>query len=202
MPSYLISGPAGSGKTQVAEGLLAEATEPTVLLDFQAIFAALSGAKRGPDGRYPLRDRRLLPITEYVRQAAISAARERQLSIILTNSDSAVSRRSQLLSRMLGRDVAAIDLTVRSGRPVSLKSPGNFIHRYQLNLTDELVEQIVNPGEDVVLDRLAEANTVVSDKCLEAYARWSKDHAGARSRRNRGRGRGGGGGRGGGRRRR
>ena len=77
MPNVLISGPAGSGKSAVAKSMIAFAEEPTVLADFQAIHVALTGAERKPDGTYPLRDERLLPITEYVRRAVIGAAVER-----------------------------------------------------------------------------------------------------------------------------
>ena len=201
MANVLISGPAGSGKSQVAERLLAEAVEATVILDFQNLYTAISGTKRDPDtGRYPLRNRLLLPTTEFLRLRGIDAARDRQLSMIVTNSDSSIARRSQLLSRMLGRDVDAIDLTVRAGRPVSLSQPSNFIHRYTLNIDDALAEQIVNPGSDEVLDRLAEANGIVTDDCIEAVARWDPSVRSRPRRRGRGRGRGGGG-RGGGRRR-
>ena len=53
MPSILISGPAGSAKSQLARDLLREATEPTVAADFQSIVAALLLQERGPDGKYP-----------------------------------------------------------------------------------------------------------------------------------------------------
>ena len=51
----LIEGPPGSGKSQVAADLL-EAGEIEVLADTTALWVALSGAVRGPDGRYPIRD--------------------------------------------------------------------------------------------------------------------------------------------------
>ena len=41
MPGILISGPAGGAKSQLARGLLREATEPTVQADFQSIVVAL-----------------------------------------------------------------------------------------------------------------------------------------------------------------
>ena len=50
----LIQGPAGSGKSAVAADLLS-AGELEVLFDTTAIWAALSGAVRGPDGRFPPR---------------------------------------------------------------------------------------------------------------------------------------------------
>ena len=100
MPNVLISGPAGSGKSAVAKSMIAFAEEPTVLADFQAIHVALTGAERKPDGTYPLRDERLLPITEYVRRAVIGAAVERGIAVVSTNSDGDPERRAFLLGQL------------------------------------------------------------------------------------------------------
>ena len=97
MPNTLVSGPAGAGKSAVAKTLVALAEEPTVLVDFQAIHVALTGAERRSDGTYPLRDERLLPITEYVRRAVIGAAVERDIGVVATNSDGDAERRAYLL---------------------------------------------------------------------------------------------------------
>ena len=125
MASLLLSGPAGAGKSQVARSVREESTEPTVLADFQSIYAALAGDVRGPDGRYPLRDDRLLPITEYVRRAIVTAAVARQIRVIATNSDGDPDRRAFLLGELgdgatervvdPGRDVVA----ARLGDPVT-----------------------------------------------------------------------------------
>ncbi len=103
MPSVLLSGPAGSGKSAVARERREAAAGPAVIADFQSIYAALSGDVRGPDGSYPLRDERLLPTVEYVRRAVISAARAREINVIATNSDGDPDRRAFLL-RELGED--------------------------------------------------------------------------------------------------
>ena len=50
----LIEGPAGSGKSQLARDLLA-AGHIDLLADVTNIFAAITGATRGPDGKYPVR---------------------------------------------------------------------------------------------------------------------------------------------------
>lgn len=50
----LIQGPAGSGKSQVAADML-EAGEVDILADTTILWAAFSGARRGPNGRYPER---------------------------------------------------------------------------------------------------------------------------------------------------
>ena len=98
MPSILLSGPAGGGKSQEAKRLRDSNPSPAVLADFQRIYVALTGDERGPDGKYPLRDENLLPITEYVRRSVIGAATERGLDVILTNSDGDPDRRQFLLS--------------------------------------------------------------------------------------------------------
>ena len=100
MPNTLVSGPAGAGKSAVAKTLVALAEEPTVLVDFQAIHVALTGAERRSDGTYPLRDERLLPITEYVRRAVIGAAVERDIGVVATNSDGDPERRAFLLGQL------------------------------------------------------------------------------------------------------
>ena len=96
----LLSGPAGGGKSQEGRRLLAAASGAAVLVDFQAIYAALAGAERGPDGLYPARNEALLPIAEYVRRAAITGARERELDVVATNSDGDAVRRASLLTAM------------------------------------------------------------------------------------------------------
>ena len=96
----LLSGPAGSGKSQTARQMLVDRVQPTAVIDFQAILAALALQERGGDGRYPPRDASLgylLPLAEYVRRAAISGALGRQLDVIATNSDGALDRRRELL---------------------------------------------------------------------------------------------------------
>ena len=102
--SVLISGPAGAGKSAVARQLreewISEGGEPVALADFQSLYAAVSGDVRGPDGRFPLRDERLLPIVEYLRRALLTAARDRGIRIIATNSDGDPERRAFLLQQL------------------------------------------------------------------------------------------------------
>ena len=100
MPGILLSGPAGSGKSQVAGDLLREATEPTIQADFQSIVVALLGLVRGPGGKYPVRPDWVLPITEFTRQAVLTGANSRGLTIIATTSDGSPSRRAALLERL------------------------------------------------------------------------------------------------------
>ena len=100
MPGILISGPAGGGKSQIARDLLREATEPTVAADFQAIVVALLLLERGPGGKYPIRPSWVVPIAERVRQSVITAANERGISVVATNSDGNPARRAALLERL------------------------------------------------------------------------------------------------------
>ena len=100
MPSLLLSGPAGGGKSAAARELLAERSEPTIMIDFQRIYAGLLGIERLPDGRFPERldaDGYTLPLAEYVRRAAITGALAQGLDVIVTNSDGDPERRAFLL---------------------------------------------------------------------------------------------------------
>ena len=114
--NVLISGPAGSSKSAVARQIIED--DPGGLIvqaDFQSIHVALSGAVRGPDGRYPERDGRLNPLTEFVRRAVITGAVARDIRVIITNSDGASTRRAFLLEQ-LGE--GATERVVDPGREV------------------------------------------------------------------------------------
>ena len=100
MANLLLSGPAGGGKSQVARELLDEAEELTAVADFQSLYAAIALQVRGPDGKFPLRDERLLPLVEYVRRAVITGAKSRDIAIIATNSDGSPDRRQFLLGEL------------------------------------------------------------------------------------------------------
>ena len=84
----------------MAAALRAQETKPTVIVDFQSIYVALTGDVRQPDGSYPLRDAALLPTVEYLRRTALTAAREREIGIIATNSSGDPARRSFLLEQL------------------------------------------------------------------------------------------------------
>ena len=100
MPSILLSGPAGANKSALARRLLAESTELAAIADFQLVYRALTDIERDRSGRYPLRDERLLPLTEYVRRAIITGATDRDITVIATNSDGDPARRSFLLGQL------------------------------------------------------------------------------------------------------
>ena len=100
MSGILLSGPAGSSKSALARKLLQENPGLAAVADFQSVYVALTQIVRGPDGRYPLRDDRLLPLTEYVRRAIITGAVARDIDVIATNSDGDPARRQFLLSQL------------------------------------------------------------------------------------------------------
>ena len=104
MPSILLSGPSGGGKSAAARELLAAASVPTIMIEFQDLYASCLGIRRDPEtGRYPPRrpqDAYALPMAEYLRQAAITGAVTQELDIVLTNSDGDQQRRQFLLGRL------------------------------------------------------------------------------------------------------
>ena len=141
MPNLLLSGSAGSGKSQEARRLLAAASVPTIMIEFQDLYASCLGIRRNPEtGRYPARrpqDAYALPMTEYLRQSAISGAIAQELDIVLSNSDGDADRRAFLLGRL---------------------GPG-------------ATERIIDPGIDIVTERLSVEGTLDPD-CRNAIQRW------------------------------
>ena len=118
MAGLLISGPAGAGKSEHARQALADRLGLAVILDFNALLVGLSLTQALPSGRYPERDPRLaylLPTAEYLRRAGITAARERQMFAIVTNSDGSFTRRAELLA-LIGD--GAIEEVLDPGRDV------------------------------------------------------------------------------------
>ena len=150
MPNILLSGPAGSGKSQEARKLLEASTEPTVAADFQSIVAALLLQERGPDGKYPLRPEWVLPLAEYTRRSVITGARRAGIKIVATNSDGDPERREFLL-RQLGEGAE---------------------------------EVVIDPGEEVVTERLSQTGTDglprLSTACKAAIGRWYQRIRGGR----------------------
>ena len=132
MAGLLISGPAGAGKSQRARQALGETPGPAVLVEFQELYATLLGIERLPSGRYPERlesDAYIMPLVEYTRRAIITAARERDITPIVTNSDGLQERRTALLG-YLG-----------PGSREVVVDPGRAIVEEALSIDDELSEQ-------------------------------------------------------------
>ena len=113
MAGLLLSGPAGGGKSQMARLARAEVSGPAVIVDFQTTYAGLLGVERMANGRYPPRlpqDQFAIPLTEYLRRTAISAALVREVFPIVTNSDGSQGRRQELLGLLgAGSEERVID---------------------------------------------------------------------------------------------
>ena len=100
-----IVGPAGGGKSQY----IRERIRPGwVVLDFTALYAALSGVERGPDGRYPERiaGDPLLPLVSAAKAVILSMAVERELDGFVTSSARADV---PILERVTGKSAVVID---------------------------------------------------------------------------------------------
>ena len=106
MPITPVVGPAGSGKSQIIEN---ERRPGDVVIDFTLLHAALTGAVRGPDGRYPVRedDDPALGLVSAVQAFALSEAVKRELDgYVTTASREHVER----LERVTGRKARVVDV--------------------------------------------------------------------------------------------
>ena len=142
MANILLSGPAGAGKTEEARRLLEAAMEPMVAADFQTLLAALLLLVRLPDGRFPQRQ-------------------ESQASWLLPLTE--YLRMATIgAARERGVDV------------VSTNSDGSPERRALLlsRLGPGATERIIDPGINVVTERLSGPDGGMSDQCIEAVGRW------------------------------
>ena len=142
MAGLLISGPAGAGKTKEARRLLNAAATPMVVADFQSILAALLLLERLPNGRYPERNPAQLPWL-----------------LPLTEYT-----RQAIISGAAEMDVDVI----------TTSSDGAATRRAALlqRLGAGATERVVDPGLDVVTQRLAGPGGELSDQCNNAIRRW------------------------------
>ena len=87
MGLFLIRGPAGAGKSQLVAAMI-EAGEITVVADTTSLWASLSGAVRGPDGRYPVRlaDDQALAVARYVQAVAVRQGLQEGADVAVTTS--------------------------------------------------------------------------------------------------------------------
>ena len=88
MPIGILRGPAGAGKSQWFE---ANSEPGDLWLDITAIWAAVRGLERGPDGRYPVRldDDQGLRMAAYLKATGIAFAEREGLDGWATTSSSA-----------------------------------------------------------------------------------------------------------------
>ena len=106
MPIQPIVGPAGSGKSQI---VAAERRPGDVLIDYTLIWAALTGATRGEDGRFDVRedDDPALPLVSAVYWFTLSEAVRRELSGFVTSASRSNVER---LERITGRKARVVDV--------------------------------------------------------------------------------------------
>ena len=135
MAGLLISGPAGAGKSAAARAELQQRRGLAVAVDFQSLYSALLLLERLPNGRYPNReaiDGHIMPIAEYTRRAAITAAVTNEIFVIATNSDGDPTRRATLLGLL--------------GQPSNEQviDPGRAIVEDRLRIDGELTEDCTN----------------------------------------------------------
>ena len=131
------------GKTQEARRLLRESAGPMVAADFQALLAALLLLERDPEtGRYP---RRL----------------DSQAAWLLPLTE-AIRQTVITFARQADIDVVA---TNSDGSPerralmLSRLGPGS-------------AERILDPGFDVITERLSNPDGSIDQQCVEARDRW------------------------------
>lgn len=141
MALVLVEGPAGSGKSQIVNDMLA-ADELDVVADLTALWAALRGIERGPDGRYPVRtgdDPTIRTgLAAYIRAVVVREGLRQGLRVAVTTGSP--------------------DTAVRWAG-VASESASSF------------AVLTVDPGEAVVRDRLT-VDGVLSDECSGAINRW------------------------------
>ena len=113
----LIQGPAGSGKSGVAGDLL-RAGEVDVLVDVTGLWAVFAGARRGPDGRYPVRsdDDPALAAALYVQTVVARFSLGQGHRVAVTTSRRGQEARWSAVAREAGTEINV--RTVDPGRDV------------------------------------------------------------------------------------
>ena len=120
--------------------------EVDLLADFTALYAAISAAERGPDGRYPERvtGDPLLPLVSYLKTTIARAGLHRDFRVLVTTSDSSDDEREKWADMADGERARFSAVTV---------DPGESVVRARL-MTDP------NTGE------------ALSEECQKALRRW------------------------------
>ena len=127
MPIQVIAGPAGSGKSQI---VAAERRLGDVLIDYTAIYVALSGVTRGADGKFPVRedDDPSLPLVTAAYWWMVEEAARRQLDgFATTASRENVGR----LETITGRKARVVDAEpgVLLARLTEVDDDGEYLDR-------------------------------------------------------------------------
>lgn len=142
MSLLLIEGPAGSGKSQLLDEMLA-GNEVDVISDLTAFWVALRAIKRLPDGKYP------------VRTADDPAIR----------AGIAAYLRATAVHKSLS---AGLRVAVTTGTPDTL---GKW-QQVAASHNTSFAVQTVDPGRAEVTRRLADSNGNLSQECSQAISRW------------------------------
>ena len=141
MSLILIEGPAGSGKSQLAAAMLA-AGEIDVQADLTAIWAALRGVERGPDGHFPIRlgdDPAIRTgLASYIRAAVVRQGLRDGLNVAVTSGSPDTAVKWSVVAEETGAT-------------------------FQV--------QTIDPGEATVRERLT-VDGVLPDECEAAIGRW------------------------------
>ena len=153
--NLLISGPAGGGKSQEARRLLAAAVVPTIMIEFQDLYASVLGIRRDPEtGRYPPPGRPQDAFASTDGGVPASGGDHgritQELDIVLTNSDGNADRRAFLLGRLGG---AASETVIDPGISVvteRLSVEGTLDPR----LSPRPSVPLVRPARNAVMDEL------------------------------------------------
>ena len=143
--STIIAGPAGAGKSQRARVLLRELRDAGLqpfAADVQSLLAALLLLERLPDGRYPER------------------LDDQQYALAMVGY-----LRTTLIRQALENDQPTI-------ATISEK-PGSTRYTSLLALFGgQAKEEIIDPGIDVIVERLSGPDGTISDQCAEAADRY------------------------------
>ena len=146
--STIIAGPVAAGKTQRARELLAELTAQgfePFAADFQSLLAAILLLERLPSGRYPER------LAEQVYALAM------------------VESLRTTMTRFALADERPVVATIS-------ERPGGARYNSLLALFNGQAQvEILDPGIDVVTQRLAAPDGTISDQCADAMRRWYAD---------------------------
>ena len=138
----LVEGPAGAGKSALVDSMLAGG-EIDVAADLTQLWAALRGMRRGPDGRFPVRDDSDPAIrsglASYLKATAVRQALRDGLRVAVTTAS------PNEATRWAG--VAA-----EAGAPFAVRT--------------------VDPGREAARANLADADGTLRPECERALARW------------------------------
>ena len=115
---YLLEGPAGGGKSQLARDML-DAGQVDLLADVTALWVALSAVTRDSSGRYPVRDNNdpALRAALYLQTTVARYGLREGLKVAVTTSQSGQAARWRALADEL--DTAMSVMTVDPGEDVA-----------------------------------------------------------------------------------